>query len=413
MNASDQMAALCLAGRIILENGGETYRAEDTVLHMARALRLQNADVFAVPSGLFISFTDENGELASSVNRVHLKGTHLARVDRVNQISRSLAHGQLSSENLLDELQKAQRLNENAPLWYEPLMAFLTAASFAVMFGGGWIDMLLGGLCGALTQVIPYAFAQGNASSRMASCLVGGMLCAVIPMVFHAVTGLCSTEAVIASAIMPLVPGLSMTNAVQDILRGDMVSGVAHCARAVMIAAMIAGGALVGTHLISAVGLMAQSAPQPSAWPLWMQAILMGVSSFGAGAGFGALLFSPKKAIGVGGFIGAAGYLAYWLLMQMAVGETAAMFVGALLAALLTQAAARRQKMITTIYITIAILPMVPGLGLYRAMSALAQGDLALGGGIAMHTMALIVMIALGIGLGAMLAGLRRREKKA
>ena len=139
----------------------------------------------------------------------------------------------------------------------------------------------------------------------------------------------------------------------------------------------------------------------------------MGLSSFGAGAGFGALLFSPKKAITLGAFIGAAGYLAYWLLMQMAVGETAAMFVGALLAAILTQAAARRQKMITTIYITIAILPMVPGLGLYRAMSALAQGDLSLGGGIAMHTMALIVMIALGIGLGAMLAGLRRREKKA
>ena len=46
-----------------------------------------------------------------------------------------------------------------------------------------------------------------------------------------------------------------MTNAVQDLLRGDMVSGVTHAARAVMIAAMLAGGALIGTHMSSWMGL--------------------------------------------------------------------------------------------------------------------------------------------------------------
>ena len=75
MNATNCMKALSLAGRIILENGGETYRAEDTVLHMARALGLNEADVFAIPSGLFISFADETGEQRTSISRVYLKGT--------------------------------------------------------------------------------------------------------------------------------------------------------------------------------------------------------------------------------------------------------------------------------------------------------------------------------------------------
>jgi hypothetical protein len=39
----------------------------------------------------------------------------------------------------------------------------------------------------------------------------------------------------------------------QDILRGDMVSGVAHCARAVMVAAMVAGGALI--YVVSVLAL--------------------------------------------------------------------------------------------------------------------------------------------------------------
>ena len=94
------MKALCLAGRIILENGGETYRAEDTVRRMARALGLSEADAFAIPSGLFISFTDENGEPKTSLNRVYLRGTHLARVDRVNQISRMLTDGLIDPDEL-------------------------------------------------------------------------------------------------------------------------------------------------------------------------------------------------------------------------------------------------------------------------------------------------------------------------
>lgn len=87
------------------------------------------------------------------------------------------------------------------------------------------------------------------------------------------------------------------------------------------------------------------------------------------------------------------------------------MFAGALVAALGAQIAARRLKMIATVFVTIAILPLVPGVGLYRAMSALAMGDMAAGASVAAHTMALIVMIALGIGLGTALVGADRGVK--
>ena len=86
-------------------------------------------------------------------------------------------------------------------------------------------------------------------------------------------------------------------------------------------------------------------------------------------------------------------------------------WTGALVAALGAQIAARRLKMIATVFVTIAILPLVPGVGLYRAMSALATGDMMAGASIAAHTMALILMIALGIGLGTALVGADRGAK--
>ena len=406
MNAAGCMKALCLAGRIILENGGETYRAEDTVRRMARALGLSEADAFAIPSGLFISFTDETGERKTSLNRVYLHGTHLARVDRVNQLSRMLADGLLDPDELYDALQEASRLGKHRPHWVMPLAAFISASGFALMFGGGWIDILIGGLCAALTQLVPYLLPKNDASTGMTATMLGGVICGLIPLAFHSLTGLGVTEAMIASAVMPLVPGLSMTNAVQDILRGDMVSGVAHCARAVMVAAMVAGGALVGTYISGLFGLSAQSASSASTLPLFAQALLMILASLLAGGGFGVLQSAPKKAVFCGGALGVAGYMSYWFVMQLGATETAAMFIGMLIAALGAQLASRRLKMITTVFVTISMMPMVPGLGLYRAMSALAQGDLALGGGIAAHTMMLILMIALGIGLASSLAGM-------
>ena len=105
---------------------------------------------------------------------------------------------------------------------------FLTAAGFAVMFAGGWVDMVVGGICAALTLLVP-RFLGRRDSGGMSSVLLGGILCALIPLVFHALTGLGVVEAMIASAIMPLVPGLSMTNAVQDLLRGRYGFGCDAC----------------------------------------------------------------------------------------------------------------------------------------------------------------------------------------
>lgn len=412
MNAANCMKALCLAGRIILENGGETYRAEDTVLRMARALGLEEPEAFGIPSGLFISFTDETGERKTSISRVYLRGTHLARVDRVNRISRMLTDGLIDPDELYDALHEAASLGQEISHWYASLTAMWSVAGFVVMFGGGWIDVLVSCVCAALTQLIPRLFSPEDASAGMTGTLLGGMVCVAVPLVFHSLTGLGVTEAIIAGAIMPLVPGLSMTNAVQDVMRGDMVSGVTHCARALMIAAMVAGGALVGTHVCSMLHLAQQSEATASTLPVLAQAAILSIASLMAGAGLGALLHAPRKAIIWGSVLGMAGYMSYWLCLRGGAPETAAMFAGAAVAAVGAQLAARRLRMIATVFVTIAIIPMVPGLGLYRAMRELAQGNLSSGGAVAAHTMALIVMLALGIALGSAACGVLRHSRK-
>jgi len=63
-------------------------------------------------------------------------------------------------------------------------------------------------------------------------------------------TGALVVEATVAGALMPMLPGLAMTNAVQDTMRGDMVSGISSAVSAVMTAVLLAVGALAGTAFL-------------------------------------------------------------------------------------------------------------------------------------------------------------------
>ena len=79
------------------------------------------------------------------------------------------------------------------------------------------------------------------------------ILTALLPNLAHLLLPVLQSDVVIAGAVMPLVPGLAMTNAVQDAVRGDMLSGMSHGAQALLTACLIAGGALMAALLMRMV----------------------------------------------------------------------------------------------------------------------------------------------------------------
>lgn len=93
------------------------------------------------------------------------------------------------------------------------------------------------------------------------------------------------------------------------------------------------------------------------------------------------------------------------------------MFAGALIASTAAQMLARRLKLIATVFVTMSIVSFVPGLGLYRFMSCLAQGQGSLGLSYGVSAMSSILMISLGVGVGSfvslILKGARRRARVA
>ncbi len=242
------MEALQLAGKIIMENGGETYRAEETITRMGDGFGLQDVESFAVPSGLFISFRGKDGNPVTSVKRVHRLHRNLSRVDEANRISRCVETGELTVEQAVEKLREIESMSGAFQGWWSLPAAFLCACGFAALFGANWLSIAVAGLVAALVQALETGIARFRNFGLTASVL-GGLFTALLPNLLVLVLPALQTELVVAGAIMPLVPGLAMTNAVQDSMRGDMLSGLSHGVQAILTAFLIAGGALLAVAI--------------------------------------------------------------------------------------------------------------------------------------------------------------------
>ena len=127
------------------------------------------------------------------------------------------------------------------------------------------------------------------------------------------------------------------------------------------------------------------------------------LGAFFGTVGFDMLARVPRRAWLPSGLIASLVYLVYWLLPMTGVSEYMAVFCGSLLGSILGQLWARRSRMINTVFLMSAIVPVVPGLGLYRTMASLGQGHITQGASQGIQAMIIIAMTALGLVFGSFL----------
>lgn len=135
--------------------------------------------------------------------------------------------------------------------------------------------------------------------------------------------------------------------------------------------------------------------------PLAEQIIRAVIGAFFGTVGFAMLVHAPKRSWFVSGLIASLSYLVYWFMTYLGLPDPMAIFIGSLFGSLVGLLSARLMKIIGTVFLMSAIVPVVPGLGLYRMMSALGQGQIAAGAKTGIQAMITIAMIALGLGAGA------------
>lgn len=93
-----------------------------------------------------------------------------------------------------------------------------------------------------------------------------------------------------------------------------------------------------------------------------------GIAAFFATIGFGFLFKVPRNRLVIVGLVGMCGGICYKLAIHYETSEPFALFLGAIIVSLLSEILARKLKTPVTIFLACALIPLVPGGGLYYTM---------------------------------------------
>ena len=241
-----------LAGEIMLCSGAETYRVEDTMYHILKTSNIESTQVIAMMTGLVVTLNDPGFEQpVTMMRRVSERSTNVSNIVKVNDISRRYCEEKISLEEAYEELKHAKGKQYNRLLYNFATIGI--AVGFAMMFGGSLHDIIAAAVVGAVLAGVMTIGKIAKLSSVLVHVLSGlgiAMLTVVIQRVLFADL---SVNIVIASSIMPIVPGVAITNAIRDTIQGDYLSGCARILEAFLVAMAIAVGAGLGLLIVGGV----------------------------------------------------------------------------------------------------------------------------------------------------------------
>ena len=225
-----------LAGEIMLRSGAETYRVEDTIKHILDTAGTSGA-------GSSSESRNDRQEAVTVMRRVHDRGTNMHRIVEVNEISRKYCAGELSAEETWEKLKSIK--GRQYTVWMYNIATVLVPAGFAPLFGGGLREIPAAAAVGVLLAVVMTVGKRLRISSFILNMICAGGVAAAA-MALKVWNPALNMDTVIISGIMTLVPGVAITNAIRDTLRGDYISGGARALEAFVTAAAVAIGAGVG-----------------------------------------------------------------------------------------------------------------------------------------------------------------------
>lgn len=232
------------AGEILLSNGAENYRIEETVSRICKAYSY-NGECIAMSNGILLLIEDSNGDKITSMKKVKDKHVDLYRIELINSFSRNLQKNKLvyaEAKKLLNEIEKAP----NFTLRVRTLAACMTGLIYTLFFNGTAIDGIVSFLICFITYIL---FEQVSRLGffQFLEFFLAGLLIGGLSIFTHLLFPVISYHNVITGAIMILLPGVVLTNGIKDILYGDFSAGIAKFSEAMIV--IIAVGVGIGTSL--------------------------------------------------------------------------------------------------------------------------------------------------------------------
>lgn len=247
----DQQQILTCAmdiGEQMLISGAEVGRVELAIRMICSAYGCRRADVFIITSSMILTVEGPEGGFATQTRRITGTVTDLNKLHKLNALSRRVCAETPCYGDVQGQLKDICKETPYS-LWLQMLAGGVTAFAFTVFFGGSWIDGMVAAGLGFGLRLLIQLLQKVAANSIIVNVIASFALsiCA-ITLVRWGIGQ--DVNKILIGNIMLLIPGIALTNALRDLIGGDIITGLLRFLDAVLVAAAIAAGYILAARLL-------------------------------------------------------------------------------------------------------------------------------------------------------------------
>lgn len=395
-------------GEVLLTGGVGAAAVTETCIAVARAGGLRRIECDITFTSIALSAVPADGTTPmSAMRQVHAGTLDHTRVTEVHGLVEEVVAGRIDLDEAERRLYQATTAR---PPYRRPVVTgarAALAASVAVLLGAG--PIVTGAAFGAtvVIDLVNGRLARAGLPPFFGNA-VGGFLATAVALALVAAEAGVRPALVVAGGIVLLLPGVTLVGAVQDAITGFYVTAAARAFETFLLTAGIISGIAVALSLGVRLGLPARIV-DPVAADLGRvpgQLLAAAVVS----TAFAVANHCPRRALPVVAGAGAAGWGLSLVGTGLQLPTALAAGAAATMIGLGSHLLGGRQRVPTVVYAVAGIVPLLPGLTIYRGMRRFVEGDSV--GGVELLGQAVTTALALAAGLilGELVVRLLRRR---
>lgn len=377
-------------GEAMMITGADVHTVELLIQRLGMAYGAYKMNVLVITTSIVVTATLPDGTEITQTRRIEdPTDNDFAKLERYTRLCHRCIESPIDPSVLQERLRGVKSMPISKVKLF--LSGLLATSSFAIFFGGSWIDATVSAAFSVLICLMMIYLRPLTPNTIifdfLASLVSGIGMCIAARIIPDLSLGM-----VMIGDIMILIPGVAMTSAIRDMISGDTVSGSLRLVESCLWASALALGFMCAMWLF---GLDGQDINSNAAPPVQLIAAIFGSVGF-------ALFFNVRNGLlalcTLGGFLTEGIYL---LAMNAGFTWSENAFItaaiAAVFAAVYSEFLSRKLHVPITVFFIISVIPLVPGRGLYFTMQTAVQQNWASCGEFAMATFQIALGIAIGI----------------
>ena len=395
-------------GEVLLSSGAGAADVGATMLNVAHGCGLRAATADVTFTELAMSHQSSFDEPAMiQIRQVRHREIDYEDLTLVDHLVRDLVAGAIDRDEARSQLARIVSSGHRLPRWAVTLGLGVMGGGVGLLVGGDWVVILIAFLAAVGVDLLQRQMTRRRLPGFYQQ-VAGGLLATLIAVGTVAAGVDVDPSRVVTAGIILLLAGINFMGAIQDALTGFPLTAGARILEAILatsgVIAGVSGGLTVGRMLGVNLGRLDPGFASFSELPVMATGAAITAAAFAFSG------YAPPRTLVPIALIAALAAVLFYVAFDRGLGVAWASAVASVLIGLVSYAVAARVRVPPLVIVVSSIVPLLPGLSIYRGLYLLSEGGNGL---ISMiNAAAIAIALAAGVIFGEYVAQPLKREAR-